>query len=26
MVASQEELATQAGLEVLKEGGNAIWK
>ncbi len=24
MVASQEELATQAGLEVLKEGGNAI--
>lgn len=24
MVASQEELATEAGLEVLKEGGNAI--
>ncbi|MDJ0582792.1 gamma-glutamyltransferase [Crocosphaera sp.] len=24
MVASQEDLATQAGLEVLKEGGNAI--
>ena len=24
MVASQEELATQAGLEVLKQGGNAI--
>ena len=24
MVATQEELATKAGLEVLKEGGNAI--
>ena len=24
MVASQEDLATQSGLEVLKEGGNAI--
>jgi hypothetical protein len=24
MVASQEDLATQAGLQVLKEGGNAI--